>query len=113
MGLLRKIKKIGPPMNAIRNRVGKRKLTSYKTVNGLNVYISPSGRSYVTKNGSKVYTFGANNTGRTLAFSTKRLARVSNNGYYGKKVFNSNSGYYSAGGVKLYKHSNGKYYNYK
>ncbi len=114
MGFLRKIKSIGSknihPVNAMRNRVGKLKRTSYKTVNGLAVYITPSGRNYVTKNRTPVYTFGINN-GRGIVFTTGK--KVTNTGYYGMPVFETKSGaYVSSSGKGLWKHKNGKYYNY-
>lgn len=115
MGLLRKIKNIGSknisPLKAMRNRVGKRKPTSYKTVNGLTVYITPSGRNYVTKNGTPVHTYGINR-GKRVAYTTGR--KLSNNGYSGLPVFNiKTGGYFSGNGIPLWKHKNGKFYNYK
>ena len=94
----------------MRNRMGRLKPTSFKTVNGLKVYITPSGRNYVTKNRTRIYTYQKNNSGIGTVFTTGGL--VSKRGYGEARVFNTKSGaYYAGNGKKLYKHKNGKYYN--
>jgi hypothetical protein len=110
MGIVRKIKSIGSKNISPLARFRKLKLTNFKTVNGLSVYTQ--GNNYVTKNRTPVTTVGFyNGKTRRIAYTTGK--KISNNGYYGLPVFQIKSGgYFSSGGKGLYKHKNGKYYNY-
>jgi len=102
--------------NRFKNRFGQKMLAKapngvqFKTVTNLNVYSSPSGRNYVTKNGTVLKSFQNKNAPGGVAFTSGN--KRSNTGYYGKAVYNNKNGYFSANGKRLFKHGNNKYNNY-
>lgn len=83
----------------------------YMTVTGLPVFVSGSGNNLVTANGTRLTSYQNKNAPGGIAFTSGN--KVSNNGYYGGRVFaNKGGAYYSGSGKGLFKHRNGKFYNY-